>query len=570
MSQYDKLRKWLDKLVDPEFRDLIRSLLTREEQTRLPESVQSVNRGDFLGFMQTKERFDELEKYLGERYPEPTEEKPVKPVTVKPQPPEPPRLPFVNRQEELNRILSPLAPPYHLIDAPAGYGKTALLKELEDQFEKLNWLCAYVSVQKDRTLPRITHTLAAELQVSFTQDDDTRSLGQNLAEALVQQRGHHFCSQDKGKKGVILFIDIDKRPWDAMESAINFLFTNFIPDIEQVLHGFEFFQKGYNLFRVVFAGRYLAGKTPRRTPFQLSPVKLTPFNYEVVRETVKAYLPQQREVGQLTAHLMHITAGHPGIIARVLSLYQQRGQHSPDEFFRHYADEIWEGIVWPESDAIRKDIDRELRRFFDYLTFFRYLNESVLQDLLDQMRRPKYPDAVDLADVLTGAYLMNWEGRLLRDSLTRGLLVRRFLREIETDAFAERCLRAQEICAVYLKEPAAQMPEKWMIELLFQHLQEHTSDIQSPQKRAEIRQNFFANVVPDALQLLVNNRKPRPQQAHLGRALKEDWEFRFTVNYYLREDLYNDEPYDELLKQIEHFFCARRSLDHLSSTSVIQ
>lgn len=68
MNQYGKLRGWLNYLVDPEFRDLIRTLLSKKEQTRLPQPVQLVNPGDFLGFMQERERLDEVESYLFTNY----------------------------------------------------------------------------------------------------------------------------------------------------------------------------------------------------------------------------------------------------------------------------------------------------------------------------------------------------------------------------------------------------------------------------------------------------------------------------------------------------------------------
>ncbi|MGB0384098.1 MAG: hypothetical protein ACPGWR_04660 [Ardenticatenaceae bacterium] len=65
---YDKLRNWLDPLVDAEFRDLMRTLLKPAEQTRLPQPIQLIDRGDFLGFMQRTRRLDEVEKYLIAKY----------------------------------------------------------------------------------------------------------------------------------------------------------------------------------------------------------------------------------------------------------------------------------------------------------------------------------------------------------------------------------------------------------------------------------------------------------------------------------------------------------------------
>ena len=70
MSQFDKLRDWLDKLVDIEFRDMMNSLLTAQEITRLPRPLDVIDRGAFLGQMKFYDRLDEIEKYLHQKYPE--------------------------------------------------------------------------------------------------------------------------------------------------------------------------------------------------------------------------------------------------------------------------------------------------------------------------------------------------------------------------------------------------------------------------------------------------------------------------------------------------------------------
>lgn len=70
MNQFDKLRDWLDDLVDAEFRDMMRSLLSPREQNRLPAPLRLIDRGAFLGQMQIYRRFDRVEHYLCQKYPE--------------------------------------------------------------------------------------------------------------------------------------------------------------------------------------------------------------------------------------------------------------------------------------------------------------------------------------------------------------------------------------------------------------------------------------------------------------------------------------------------------------------
>jgi hypothetical protein len=58
------------------------------------------------------------------------------------------------------------------------------------------------------------------------------------------------------------------------------------------------------------------------------------------------------------------------------------------------------------------------------------------------------------------------------------------------------------------------------------------------------------------LQLLigVNGRNAREEHHALKRALEVDWEFRFTANYFLRQDEYSEEPYEKLCSTIDDFF----------------
>lgn len=68
MNQFDKLRAYLNLLSDAEFRDLIRLLLTREEQSYLPRPIEIIGRGDFLGYIQETEKLDDIEKFLLSKY----------------------------------------------------------------------------------------------------------------------------------------------------------------------------------------------------------------------------------------------------------------------------------------------------------------------------------------------------------------------------------------------------------------------------------------------------------------------------------------------------------------------
>lgn len=73
--------------------------------------------------------------------------------------------PFTNRVDEMRLLLSSFAPAYHLIDAPAGYGKTKLLQQLHDQFKEQNWQVVYLSIGSQDSLVRIAKTIAQQLDI---------------------------------------------------------------------------------------------------------------------------------------------------------------------------------------------------------------------------------------------------------------------------------------------------------------------------------------------------------------------------------------------------------------------
>jgi len=171
---------------------------------------------------------------------------------------------------------------------------------------------------------------------------------------------------------------------------------------------------------------------------------------------------------------------------------------------------------------------------------------------------PRAEDEYDLADDLTATYLLGRKGRLLQDDITRRLLAIRQWHDMPEE-FLKRCVQARDICANHMQEPNVQMPEKWVIEYLFQSLQQHAATIQDPSHRSSIRETFFTRDVPGALQMFLGGRSipaksRRAEHVVLSQALDADWEFRFTVNYYLRGDQYNEEAYGELQQKINDFF----------------
>jgi hypothetical protein len=470
-------------------------------------------------------------------------------------PPPPPSasIPFTNREDEIRSLLDSHAPPYSLVDAPAGYGKTELLKRLKSRFEERGWLCAYAAVKEHSTLIEVVTSLADDLDVtSFV----NRALSpvQCLGSALVRCWGPRVPNIT----GLILLIDFDKKPAPALFEEI---VEKLIPVTQDNLKILNFFRNGVK-FRVILTGRYLAASKEARTDkLRLQPVLLRPFDYVVIRESARQYLTNHADdtVSQIAAHLIYLTGGHPGCVAQALEMYRDSGL-LPDPFVTKYSQDIWRGIVAPAIDATIEGLPENFPDFrevvFDRFGILRYTDHTIL-DCIAQQGLSEIEDGYTLEVKLLATYLFMRGGRLIHDDIIRRLLAIQ-LRQKPADRFQALCHWARSMCENRLRDPRVQGPEKWAVEYLFQSLQQYAPHIQDKEQREVARHTFFREDVAHVLDLLTQARDLPPQiwqeeiKALRG-AMQPDWEFQFVVNYYLRESQYNDAPYQQLQAQIDQF-----------------
>jgi hypothetical protein len=482
-------------------------------------------------------------------------------------PGQPPRVPFTNREDEIKLILSSYAPPYYLLDAPAGFGKTELLMALKRRFVEQEWVCAYTSVQEDESLDELVEKLVQELDLdakSVRRRAKSLPLGLCLGGELVRKR-----QKDITRAGLVLLVDLEEKPSLSLVEKLLIQedkeSTGFIHNVQDNLRALTFFAQKHNRFRVIVAARCLAAK---KEIIQASPplkiLQLSPFNYQVIQDSAREYLVGQDRscVDQISAHLLYITGGHPGCMAKVLEMYRDGGLLHPDRFVHFFSQSIWEDIVRGIANDVFNGIPKELPGFqemFEKLSVFRYLNYQILKSTIERGWISDVGDAQNLADKLTATYLLTWKGPLLRDEITRRLLAIRLWHEMPEEEFRKHCQQARTMCADYITTPNVRVPEMWVIEYLFQSLQQHATIIQDPEHRKRVRKEFFEKDVPCALRMFVEQREvplmsKQEEKYALEQALQNDWEFQFTVNYYLREGQYGDAPYTELHKQIDRYF----------------
>lgn len=462
-------------------------------------------------------------------------------------------IPFTNREDELKLILSTSAPAYYLLDAPAGYGKSTLLRALQKEFSKRNWSCAYVILDSSLELDEFAEAVAEKLSISglLSSPKIDQSAGYRLGSAFQKY-------WDNSQEGIVLLFDLDKGFGNS--DLLERLLKEFIPEIEESLKNISPFDRGDNRFRVVIAGRYLYSYY-NRLSVQILPIipslqYLTPFKYDVIQNSTHLYLRNYIfvQTKQIAGHILYLTGGHPGCMARVLLQYKESGM-APETFVDRRSDKIWSEVVRPVVSSIETEfptafgVHKLMRN-----NVLRYMDYTALRKLVDILEISEVRDAsdfdeIDLSDKLTGAALLNWNNYLLHDDITRRLICLG-LRNERRDEFVRLCQSAQTICEERLRDNSTPNPDKWAIEYLFQSLQQYALLISKPEQRQELRNNFISHELPKVLQWLVTGRRAREQQRYLLRSIDQDWEFMFTVNYYLRQNEYNDVPVKELKSEV--------------------
>jgi hypothetical protein len=149
-EKLEKLISWLNKLNNVEFEITVNTLLKPEERN----TISNLDRASFLGYMQVLEKLSIVEQLLLDKYPERFAEK-TNPST---------RIRFTNQENIIDPIIYEHGRSYHILDAPAGYGKTALLQELNRKLET-EFLCAYVSTIHHKTILGLIKALFSEFKL---------------------------------------------------------------------------------------------------------------------------------------------------------------------------------------------------------------------------------------------------------------------------------------------------------------------------------------------------------------------------------------------------------------------
>ncbi len=461
---------------------------------------------------------------------------------------------FVNRIKERDRILGGGA--YSVLDAPTGYGKTALLREIEIAYIRKGALCLYVEIPNE---PATCIGLATALQdiiggAGVTSLHDVYAMGEALAKQLIKVKQQldvveRKWNERQDHESIVLLIDNVERLSDEEATLLT---DDFIPAMQVTLRDPAF------SFRVHFAGRYVGRKL--RGKIKPAVIALTPFEFNIIMETManRADTNKHHYTETRAAHLMHMTGGHPGCMAHILK--NMKYTWPPNDYFReHYG--LHKKAVLESARSAQAIIPTELRQIFEVLSFFRRFNHRLLRQMIDKgIIDWDTGDVVTLSNHLTQTYLINRKQGFLQDEIVRRLLNIR-MRWEEPERFIALYKTALEIYETNLTDEV-RYPEAITIEAMFTELQLRYYSFDEDEQiikeadittRQQLAEHFFAEdgILQSYLCRFQDKYDAADILESMRASLDKDWEFQFTLNYFSRQDNYDVAVYNKMDDHIE-------------------
>ncbi|WLE97438.1 MAG: hypothetical protein QTN59_01105 [Candidatus Electrothrix communis] len=339
---------------------------------------------------------------------------------------------FINRKRELEQINNP-RPDMQVIVAPAGYGKTALLKIIREKFEGDGWKCAYVDLAACENAADVRNLIAeqvgaAQIKAKFKEAD--AELESMLASA--------------GK--ILLLLDaVEGSESDALDWLLESLSV-----WGAGLAGAE--------IRAIFTGRYThKNDNGDKFPNLLSRhcITLPPFSLDVIRQaiedTIKKYPPkkQNRKISEdaflfWTKYIMRLSGGHPKSILNLLTALVAKDWGVV--FSPAREQELFKKYVAPELEEIMTSLDEVTKNSLEVLSVFRFFSGSTIKILQKKEKLPANRDArMILSDVLNMGFVSKPKNHLFySDKIVRLLLVAQ-MRITDSENYRGLNRMAQEI-----------------------------------------------------------------------------------------------------------------------------
>ncbi len=457
---------------------------------------------------------------------------------------------FVNRKKELSDFSTI---PYLIIDAPSQYGKTELLKKLQSQSKSDDKYCFYIELPNESGKNDVLCQILRKLQKCQNKPEMICNEKPCLQKNVLSKISTYLLSNMKAaaKKRISLYIDrADRLP----DSDVKELFDHTLLELYEQINTINRIS-----FQVIIAGRDISRwkEKIKELPFEVR--FLSPFDFNAVKEMVVLYDAQKRinflpeYQRDFAALLLYLTGGHPGLMLFILEQYYQQSttrilQHEQELYHRQ------------QFTTLFRELGGEIIALpFRDLSIFRRYTIELLQKIIAAKMIPFHGEAEDLEKQLRFSRLVNQtDDGFIQDGIVRRVFAIQLRHENGDAAFATLCQRAKEIYKAHLLE-FAHAPHIVATEILFEEILRLYYSSAQKSNSSERYKAFFSKEgeLENCLQILLHKVTIGDyiiNQFHQMLKAEQDWEFKFTVNFFLRQtDDYTDEPYQRLLEYIECF-----------------
>lgn len=445
-------------------------------------------------------------------------------------------LAFQNQQDAINFIKNQPQVGNIIINAPAGYGKTYLLKQISLIFLEKNWYVHTVSFNsnsKDGISQKETISLILK-SVKLRNENNPFIAGRYFADRLREISNEY---QPKGCVGACFIID------NAEAMYNNISGDRVYRDLREFFQGIIDARSEFEDFsiKIIVSGRYIVNERTLIFTGKPASIDLKVFDLPIVQEAVNSFFSQRRMSRRsdwntkIAAHILYITGGHPLMIRDILIKEGKLIRTiRAGEWLKKYHHHLFTSIIDPIIEEIKADFpDMNLWDDLLQLCVFREFDKSIIRDLFPEAKdRPtQYVDRLERYGLVTSHRSVYRDG-VLRPAMLRWLQFGEGVQKYSQKAKEILCKQLHFSGPLFDRSPHV------LAEILYICLLEtHNVAMEQDLKKLEQRQKDIEQEMLSYMQPALNIPKDELEEfiQSLEGTLHGDTELDFLFNYFFRD-----------------------------------